>query len=141
DLIFRNNRTSSEHPLGIFHPHSHLHHIKKENIGLIEMMGLFILPGRLDNELKECARVLTGELTLVSVPDTIAKHVEWLQKILAKYGYVDSINKAESILKEEIGLICSEILENAGVFKIDAKGFEAYNRFLYGAGFEPIVKA
>jgi UDPglucose--hexose-1-phosphate uridylyltransferase len=89
DLVLRNNRTSDRHPLGIFHPHAPLHHIKKENIGLIEVMGLFVLPGRLKTELDAVRRYVTGEWPLSQAPEAaspLAQHYEWIRGVATRAG-------------------------------------------------------
>jgi len=121
DLVLRNNRTSSEYPLGIFHPHADVHHIKKENIGLIEVMGLAVLPARLKDELHEIRNNLCGK------PSNIADyHQEWTNQIKEKYGTVSSEEQAEDILQQELGLKFKRVLEDAGVFKEKA----AFDRFI-----------
>lgn len=127
DLVLRNNITSAEHPLGVFHPHAHLHHIKKENIGLIEVMGLAVLPARLKTELSDLAQaMLTGED--IRALESIAKHADWADRIREKYPEITSAN-IEEILKKEVGLAFCEVLECAGVFKRDADGRAAFLRF------------
>ena len=140
DLVLRNNRTSKEHPLGIFHPHEDLHHIKKENIGLIEVMGLFILPGRLENELKSLSTYLTGKApeqadALNNSSHTLHHHRIWLKKLIQKYGNSLNEEKAKSILKGEVGIKCQRVLADAGVYKTTAKGREGFDRFLASIGF------
>jgi UDPglucose--hexose-1-phosphate uridylyltransferase len=126
DLVLRNNLTSEEHPLGIFHPHAELHHIKKENIGLIEVMGLAILPSRLKTEMKTLAELLAEGADLRNDP-AIGKHVEWAEELREKYTFTR--DNAEKILQKEIGLVFAKVLEHAGVFKRDEKGREAFLRF------------
>ncbi|HHU79603.1 MAG TPA: UDP-glucose--hexose-1-phosphate uridylyltransferase [Clostridiales bacterium] len=140
DLVLRNNRTSKEHPLGIFHPHQDLHHIKKENIGLIEVMGLFILPGRLQNELNSLKGYLTGQA--LENPDSLSNpnhplhhHSTWLNELTEKYGTSLTDKQAESVLKNEVGAKCLRVLTDAGVFKATPKGRKGFNRFLSEAGF------
>src|SRR5699024_1115270 len=103
-LVLRNNRTSAEHPLGIFHPHAPLHHIKKENIGLIEVLGLFILPGRLKTELKLLETYLTGSKPMVRPEegDRSYKHWDWLKDIVARRGLCTDAAQAEQVLREEV---------------------------------------
>lgn len=131
DLVLRNNRTNDEHPLGIFHPHAEVHHIKKENIGLIEVMGLAVLPGRLKKEM----RLLSGALTKdnwqqeIAQNDEIKKHLDWAKKIKSKHPKLSTEN-VDQILREEIGQVFAVILEHCGVFKRDKKGQEAFARFL-----------
>ena len=126
DLALRNNITTDEYPLGVYHPHSEYHHIKKENIGLIEVMGLAILPARLNNEMKLMADYLTGTLKDSS---EIENHAEWLDESRAKYAVITDEN-AQKILEDEIGLVFVKILENAGVYKCTPGGREAFRRFI-----------
>ncbi len=136
DLVLRNNRTSAEHPLGIFHPHSDLHHIKKENIGLIEVMGLFILPGRLVTELNELAQYLTGEKPLAAPADpALAQHWPWLADLAAAHGADHTPEQAQAILREGLAETCARVLADAGVFALDDRGKAAMARFLHAAGF------
>lgn len=125
-LVLRNNRTSELFPDGIFHPHPDVQHIKKENIGLIEVMGLAILPPRLKKELNEVIAYLLDEINLSDVP---AAHIEWARKI--KELYTNSNNKSiEKFMQEQIGNVFTQILEDAGVFKRDEKGQAAFKDFL-----------
>jgi UDPglucose--hexose-1-phosphate uridylyltransferase len=140
DLVLRNNRTSGEHPDGIFHPHQPLHHIKKENIGLIEVMGLAVLPGRLQLELQQIAQLLTGEAAYgADVQEDGAhllhKHSAWIQQLLAKYGTSLSADEATSALQTEVGGKFLEVLLDAGVYKRTDAGQEAFERFMAFAGF------
>ena len=112
DLVLRNNRTTDEHPLGIFHPHADVHHIKKENIGLIEVMGLAVLPPRLLDELAEIKKFLLGESSHVA-----AYHQEWADQIKAEYGTLSDSEQAEVILREELGKKFVKVLQDAGVLK------------------------
>ena len=125
-LVLRNNRTSDEHPLGIFHPHAHLHHIKKENIGLIEVMGLFILPGRLKTELAELSLYLQGK---GEIPENSA-HESWVKEIANRTGTSLSADAADAALREAVADTCYQVLCDAGVYKQDEKGQEGLNRFL-----------
>lgn len=131
DLVLRNNITTEEHPLGVFHPHAEHHHIKKENIGLIEVMGLAILPARLKTEI-EGLKDAFAENRDISRDETLAKHVSWIEEIRNKYpaGELSDPVKTEDILKYEIGLVYSDILQQCGVFKRDAAGREAFRRFI-----------
>ena len=144
DLVLRNNRTTDEHPLGIFHPHSNLHHIKKENIGLIEVMGLAILPGRLAHELDDMAKYLSGEpiaeieAALAQSGDSPYSHTEWLRQILVKAGRGNTFAEAEGILKSEVGHAFKEVLLDAGVFKKDDAGKASLERFMEACGFQCI---
>lgn len=142
DLVFRNNRTSKEHPMGIFHPHSEIHHIKKENIGLIEVMGLFILPGRLKEELKAIQALLTGESVLpkdgelYSEEHPLFKHLPWIKELLSIHGSNLSQDQAQRVIRDAVGEKCLQVLHHAGVFKTDPNGRKAFNRFLQLAGIE-----
>ncbi len=124
DLVLRNNRTSEKHPLGIFHPHSDVHHIKKENIGLIEVMGLAVLPARLKEELEEVKAYLLGKSSLVK-----DYHLPWAEELKNKYETEWSDDTTEEILKREVGLKFQRVLEDAGVFKRDTDGQVAFRRF------------
>ena len=128
DVVHRNNRTDDAHPEGIFHPHRHLHHIKKENIGLIEVMGLAILPGRLEKELSVCEQVLAGTLPEdVLVRGEMLKHEAWMTQLLAhgKDGIGD-----DRVIRTEVARRFQEVLECAGVFKCTADGREGFEEFL-----------
>ena len=131
DLVLRNNRTSEEYPLGIFHPHQELHHIKKENIGLIEVMGLAVLPGRLKEEMKILADLMVKEnaIELIRNNEKVEKHADWCEEILKKYENITAEN-IENIIKVEIGIAFSKVLENAGVYKQDEEGKAGYRRFI-----------
>ena len=138
DLVLRNNRTTEEYPLGIFHPHQDKHHIKKENIGLIEVMGLAVLPARLLKEMNLLAdTVLAGE-NPEDVPE-IAPHAAWMREILKKHpAYAPENVKNQpaskeallAILREEIGLVFAGVLEDAGVYKDTEEGRKAFRRFV-----------
>ncbi len=128
DLVLRNNITTEEHPLGVYHPHAHLHHIKKENIGLIEVMGLAVLPARLKDEMAELSdAILTGK-DLRST-ETLASHAEWVEGFLPKYDAITSDNVMD-IIHEEIGHVFNEVLKCAGVYKCDEEGRKAFARFV-----------
>ena len=131
-LVLRNNRTSDEHPLGIFHPHAQLHHIKKENIGLIEVMGLFILPGRLKTELHALEAFLTGErpLVLPEERDMSAKHFDWVKAIVEEHGLCADHAHAEKLLRSEVAKVCAQVLADAGVYKQDENGLAGFKRFM-----------
>ncbi len=131
DLVLRNNRTDDEYPLGIFHPHQEVHHIKKENIGLIEVMGLAVLPGRLVEEMEVLGEyILNDKLdTEGKEDDRMAKHVEWAKRIKNEYTDLNE-NNVKQVLQEEIGKTFSTVLEHAGVFKQDKEGKEAFRRFI-----------
>ena len=128
DLVLRNNITTEEHPLGVYHPHANLHHIKKENIGLIEVMGLAVLPARLKGEMAELKEaILTGK-DLHST-ETLASHADWALKFMSKYDKIDESN-IDGIINEEIGLVFKEVLECAGVYKCTDEGRAAFQRFI-----------
>lgn len=128
DLVLRNNITTEEHPLGVYHPHAHLHHIKKENIGLIEVMGLAVLPARLKGEMAELRdAILTGK-DLHST-ETLASHADWALKFMSKYDKIDESN-IDGIINEEIGLVFKEVLECAGVYKCTDEGRAAFQKFI-----------
>lgn len=129
DLILRNNLTSAEHPLGIYHPHQDKHHIKKENIGLIEAMGLAVLPARLQTELQALQQELAVNRTGAD-KEHLQIHAAWAADLLAKYGakaFKDA--KGWDILQYEVGQVFKAVLEDAGVFKQDAEGRKAFKRF------------
>ena len=128
DLVLRNNITTEEHPLGVYHPHANLHHIKKENIGLIEVMGLAVLPARLKDE------IAALELAILSGADLrknelLEKHADWVEEFLPKYQDVNKDNIHE-IIQTEIGLVFNEVLLDAGVYKCTEEGREAFLRFV-----------
>ena len=128
DLVLRNNITTEEHPLGVYHPHAKLHHIKKENIGLIEVMGLAVLPARLKEEMEHLAEaILAGKD--IRKDEELAKHADWVEEFLPRYQDVSKDNITE-ILHKEIGNVFMEVLEDAGVYKRDEKGQAAFDRFL-----------
>ena len=128
DLVLRNNRTTPEHPLGLFHPHAEVHHIKKENIGLIEVLGLAILPARLKQEIAAVrVELLKGTEDISDVPG-IAAHAEWYRMLREKYRNITEA-QAEEILKKEIGLVFLQVLLHAGVFKRDEQGLAAFDAF------------
>lgn len=131
DLVLRNNRTTEEYPDGIFHPHKELHHIKKENIGLIEVMGLAILPARLKLELKELSNYLVNkdEFEQISGKEELLKHKEWCKELINKYGSINN-EQAEEILQREVGLKFLKVLEHAGVFKRTEQGQNAFDKFI-----------
>ena len=138
-LVLRNNRTSDEHPLGIFHPHADLHHIKKENIGLIEVMGLFILPGRLLGELKSLEDYLTGKTPLDRIPDEsspLFKHYGWISAIAQQTGTHLNRAQAEAAIHKALGDKCARVLADAGVFKNNDSGNRGVIRFMESIGFK-----
>lgn len=128
DLVLRNNRTNENHPMGIFHPHDEVHHIKKENIGLIEVMGLAVLPARLKEELNSLADLMIEGAKSIS-DEALMSHNEWYTNVLAKHE-VNSKDEAMKVLQDEVGKKFSTVLEHAGVFKRDSKGIEAFNKFI-----------
>lgn len=128
DLTLRNNITTEEHPLGVYHPHANLHHIKKENIGLIEVMGLAVLPSRLKEEMELLKEyILSGKD--VASSDLLKKHADWVNAFLPGYDSVTEEN-IEEILKQEIGRVFVKVLEDAGVYKCTEEGRAAFLRFL-----------
>ena len=127
DLVLRNNITSDERPLGVFHPNQSLHHIKKENIGLIEVMGLAVLPARLAVELEEVKKAMLAGADLNSNPATVS-HARWAKDILLRYPEFSEAN-AEDILRLEVGKVFEQVLCDAGVFKRTEKGISDFIRF------------
>ena len=127
DLVLRNNITTAEYPLGVYHPHQELHHIKKENIGLIEVMGLAVLPSRLKNELNGVARALVRGDDLRR-DEALAKHADWAEEL--KTRHVFTAENAEDLLRQEVGAVFATVLEHAGVFKCTPEGQEAFLRFI-----------
>ena len=127
DLVLRNNITTPEHPLGVYHPHAELHHIKKENIGLIEVMGLAVLPARLKNELDVLADAIVSGKDIDS-DETIAKHADWVREFSVKYDSITDENVTE-ILHREVGLVFLKVLEHAGVYKRNESGMKAFVKF------------
>ncbi|MBO5378029.1 MAG: UDP-glucose--hexose-1-phosphate uridylyltransferase [Ruminiclostridium sp.] len=128
DLVLRNNRTSDEHPLGIFHPHAELHHIKKENIGLIEVMGLAVLPSRLKTEIELLSDVIVNKgVEAVRADETLEKHADWVEEFSSKYE-ITAENVTE-ILRKEIGAVFAQVLADAGVFKRNEQGMAAFRKF------------
>jgi UDPglucose--hexose-1-phosphate uridylyltransferase len=139
DLVLRNNRTSDEHPDGIFHPHKHLHHIKKENIGLIEVMGLAVLPGRLKTELEAIGGLLSsGQSVDIETlrSGELASHANWIAGMAAKHGTSLTAEQAAGLLRDEVGGKFLEVLMDAGVYKRTAEGRGAFERFLVSIGLE-----
>ena len=128
DLVLRNNITTAEYPLGVYHPHQELHHIKKENIGLIEVMGLAVLPSRLKNELNGVAQALVRGDDL-RANETLAKHADWAEELKTRYTF--TAENAEEILRREVGAVFAQVLEHAGVFKCTPEGREAFLRFIH----------
>ncbi|MBQ8120337.1 MAG: UDP-glucose--hexose-1-phosphate uridylyltransferase [Ruminococcus sp.] len=129
DLVLRNNITTDEHPLGVYHPHAELHHIKKENIGLIEVMGLAVLPARLKTEMESLAQYLAQNgADGLENDEVLAKHADWAKELCQKYKF--TAENAQEILKKEIGIVFSKVLEHAGVYKRDENGKAAFERFI-----------
>ena len=127
DLVLRNNITTEEYPLGVYHPHQELHHIKKENIGLIEVMGLAVLPARLKTELNGVARALARGEDL-RADEMLAKHADWAEELKSRYTFTEE--NAEEILRREVGVVFATVLEHAGVYKCTPEGREAFLRFV-----------
>ena len=128
DLTLRNNITTEEHPLGVYHPHAERHHIKKENIGLIEVMGLAVLPSRLKEEIELLAEYIT-EGKEIGSNEKIEKHADWVEEFKPKYENITKENVVD-ILKKEIGNVFVQVLEDAGVYKGTPEGREAFERFI-----------
>ncbi len=129
DLVLRDNQTSEAHPDGIYHPHAHLHHLKKENIGLIEVMGLAVLPGRLKEELEVIkASLLARDVTLLAEAN-LEKHESWVNELLVKYTSIEP-TKVEDIVQTEVGLKFVEILECCGVYKQNEAGYQGMEQFV-----------
>ncbi len=127
DLVLRNNITTPEHPLGVYHPHAKLHHIKKENIGLIEVMGLAVLPSRLKGELAALREaILSG--SDIRADETLAKHADWVDELKTRHTF--TVENTEQILRQEVGAVFEQVLEDAGVYKTDKAGREAFLRFV-----------
>ena len=128
DLVLRNNITTDEHPLGVYHPHAELHHIKKENIGLIEVMGLAVLPARLKSEMTALkTAVLSGE-DIRSNPE-LEKHADWAEEIIKNNPDIAE-NNIDSIIEKEIGLVFTKVLEHSGVYKRNEEGKRAFLKFI-----------
>ena len=126
DLSLRNNRTSKEHPLGIFHPHEEVHHIKKENIGLIEVMGLAVLPGRLLKELEKIKEYLRDEISLDNIEEY---HRPWALELKKKFDYLKSSTDLNDFVNKELSNKFVFVLEHCGVFKLNEEGLEGFKRF------------
>lgn len=129
DLVLRNNITTEEHPLGVYHPHAELHHIKKENIGLIEVMGLAVLPARLKNEMQQLADVLvTKGVSAVRSDPVLEKHADWAEEFCSRRTVnADSVHE---VIRDEIGKVFAKVLEHAGVYKRTPEGEAAFDRFV-----------
>ena len=128
DLVLRNNITTEEYPLGVYHPHQELHHIKKENIGLIEVMGLAVLPARLKDELHGVAQALVRGDDLRQ-DETLRKHADWAEELKTRYTF--TADNAEELLRREVGAVFAAVLEHAGVYKCTPEGREAFLRFIH----------
>ena len=129
DLVLRNNITTEEHPLGVYHPHAELHHIKKENIGLIEVMGLAVLPARLKNEMQQLADVLvTKGVSAVRTDPVLEKHADWAEKFCAERDV--NADNVHEVIRDEIGKVFAKVLEHAGVYKRTPEGEAAFDRFV-----------
>ena len=128
DLVLRNNITTEEFPLGVYHPHQELHHIKKENIGLIEVMGLAVLPSRLDGEMADLEKAIL-EGADIRKDEVLGKHADWVEEFLPKYEHINA-ETIHGIIREEIGKVFMEVLEDAGVYKRTEEGREAFGRFV-----------
>ncbi len=128
DLVLRNNITTEEHPLGVYHPHAELHHIKKENIGLIEVMGLAVLPARLKTEMADLkTAILEGKD--IRKDEILEKHADWVDQFKTNYDKMDA-NNIDEILQKEIGKVFMHVLEDAGVYKRTEEGQKAFDRFV-----------
>ncbi len=128
DLVLRNNITTEEHPLGVYHPHAELHHIKKENIGLIEVMGLAVLPARLKDELEHLKTAMT-EGRDITGDEELSKHAAWVEELKEKYGSFEK-DTIDKIIEDEVGLVFGKVLEHAGVYKRTPQGQEAFAAFV-----------
>ena len=127
DLVLRNNITTPEHPLGVYHPHAKLHHIKKENIGLTEVMGLAVLPSRLKGALAALREaILSG--SDIRADETLAKHADWVDELKTRHTF--TVENTEQLLRQEVGAVFEQVLEDAGVYKTDEAGREAFLRFV-----------
>ena len=125
DLVLRNNITTEEHPLGVYHPHAELHHIKKENIGLIEVMGLAVLPARLKGELQRLEEAILAGAPLTG---DLEKHAPWVEELKTRYTF--TAENTTAILREEVGQVFAKVLEHAGVYARTPEGQAAFQRFV-----------
>jgi UDPglucose--hexose-1-phosphate uridylyltransferase len=125
DLVLRNNITTDEHPLGVYHPHAELHHIKKENIGLIEVMGLAVLPARLKKELAALKEAILANQPLCG---ELQKHEPWVEELKTRYTFTE--DNMTAIMQAEVGKVFAKVLEHAGVYKRSPEGAEAFYRFI-----------
>jgi UDPglucose--hexose-1-phosphate uridylyltransferase len=128
DLVLRNNIITEEHPLGVYHPHAKLHHIKKENIGLIEVMGLAVLPARLKGEIEGLRRAILEGKNLRG-DEALEKHADWVEEFTPKYALIDESN-IDDIIRKEIGIVFMQVLTDAGVYKRNEEGQQAFDRFI-----------
>ena len=126
DLVLRCNITTEEHPLGVFHPHADKHHIKKENIGLIEVMGLAVLPSRLKQELTDLASTIVSGAD-IAADEVLGKHAVWVETLKQQYTF--TADNALDILLKETGKVFTQVLEDAGVYKNNPEGKAAFLRF------------
>ena len=127
DLVLRNNLTTQEHPLGLYHPHGDKHHIKKENIGLIEVMGLAVLPSRLKGELTALAEAIVAGKD-IAADEVLGKHAAWVAELKTRHSF--TAENAMDIVLQETGRVFAEVLEDAGVYKCTTEGREAFRRFI-----------
>ena len=128
DLVLRNNITTDDCPLGLFHPHAEYHHIKKENIGLIEVMGLAVLPSRLKDEMAILKDAILNHKDVSEIPK-ISKHSEWVNEFVSQYDEINE-NNIDSIIQNEIGKVFLNVLLDAGVFKRTPEGQKAFDKFI-----------
>ena len=128
DLVLRNNITTEEHPLGVYHPHANLHHIKKENIGLIEVMGLAVLPARLKDEMEKLAEAILSGADLRK-DELLEKHADWVEEFLPSYPQINK-DTVMDIIHKEIGNVFMQVLEDSGVYKRNEEGQAAFDRFI-----------
>ena len=128
DLVLRNNITTDEHPLGVYHPHANLHHIKKENIGLIEVMGLAVLPARLKDEMEKLAEAILSGADLRK-DELLEKHADWVEEFLPRYPQINK-DTVMDIIHKEIGNVFMQVLEDSGVYKRNEEGQAAFDRFI-----------
>ena len=129
DLVLRNNLTTEEHPLGLYHPHAEVHHIKKENIGLIEVMGLAVLPARLKAEMAGIKAALLDDVDSIDDDENLKSHAVWYKEIRAKHTDINKDN-VDNIIQEEIGKVFMQVLTDAGVYKRNEQGMEAFDKFV-----------
>ncbi len=127
DLVLRNNITTEEFPLGVYHPHQELHHIKKENIGLIEVMGLAVLPARLKGEMALLKDAILANAD-ISADEVLSKHAPWVLELKEKHTFTPE--NTDGILLQEIGAVFTRVLEDAGVYKLTEEGRAAFRRFI-----------